>query len=367
MSTKIVKTLKFPNNSDEFQINAVKLAGKSENELSVSSASKLATARTISLSGDASGSITFDGSVDKTLTVTVADDSHNHVISNVDGLQSELSRRLVYSDVLQTTNPFGGKKLYISKIDNALYCADKRWTVIGSYTGASSGTYSADLLKNLFDGSYESQLVVPKGCTATIRITFNTDESSTHLGQKCFPGYPYGNLYLSYYHTGTPITHSKVRVYCNYEPHTIGEHEFEMSSYVGSYPSYGATQGNAGLVEYVRQPKYAISYMEFEITAPSTYNVGVSQIEFNLDRPDSSRTPFLSKYGAEKLYYPLIAPEFVGSLNGNAATATKATQDASGNVITTTYAKKSELNTDNVSSGTETWILNCGTSTTVLN
>lgn len=34
-----------------------------------------------------------------------------------------------------------------------------------------------------------------------------------------------------------------------------------------------------------------------------------------------------------------------GNLVGNASTATRATQDASGNVITTTYATKSELGT----------------------
>jgi hypothetical protein len=41
-------------------------------------ATKLATARTISLSGDVSGSATFDGSVNATISVTVADNSHNH-------------------------------------------------------------------------------------------------------------------------------------------------------------------------------------------------------------------------------------------------------------------------------------------------
>jgi len=39
----------------------------------------------------------------------------------------------------------------------------------------------------------------------------------------------------------------------------------------------------------------------------------------------------------------LSTTTFKGALNGNAATATKATQDASGNVITATYATKSEL------------------------
>ncbi|CAM0097987.1 long tail fiber protein distal subunit [Vibrio phage K567] len=43
-----------------------------------SSATKWATARTITLGGDASGSVSIDGSANQTLTVTVANDSHTH-------------------------------------------------------------------------------------------------------------------------------------------------------------------------------------------------------------------------------------------------------------------------------------------------
>jgi hypothetical protein len=53
-------------------------------------ATKLATARTISITGDVSGSTSFDGSGNVSITATVADDSHNHVIANVDGLQNKL-------------------------------------------------------------------------------------------------------------------------------------------------------------------------------------------------------------------------------------------------------------------------------------
>ena len=41
----------------------------------------LATPRTISMAGDGSGSVTFDGSSDVSLTLTVADDSHSHAIA----------------------------------------------------------------------------------------------------------------------------------------------------------------------------------------------------------------------------------------------------------------------------------------------
>lgn len=61
--------------------------GKEENAVS---ASKLATGRSIALAGDVSGSATFDGSANITITTVVADDSHAHVIGNIDGLQAAL-------------------------------------------------------------------------------------------------------------------------------------------------------------------------------------------------------------------------------------------------------------------------------------
>jgi hypothetical protein len=51
-------------------------------------ADQLTTARTISLKGDASGSVSFDGSKNVELTVAIADDSHRHVISDIDGLST---------------------------------------------------------------------------------------------------------------------------------------------------------------------------------------------------------------------------------------------------------------------------------------
>ena len=53
-------------------------------------ATALATSRTIGLSGDVSGSGSFDGTGNLTITATIADDSHNHTIANVDGLQAAL-------------------------------------------------------------------------------------------------------------------------------------------------------------------------------------------------------------------------------------------------------------------------------------
>lgn len=66
------------------------LDGKLASSATAVAATKLATARTITLAGDLSGSVSFDGSANVTLTAAVADDSHAHVITNVDGLQAAL-------------------------------------------------------------------------------------------------------------------------------------------------------------------------------------------------------------------------------------------------------------------------------------
>jgi len=62
-------------------------------------ASYLTGNQTITLSGDASGSGTT------AITVTVADDSHNHIIANVDGLQTALDAKGTLSNVVEDTTP----------------------------------------------------------------------------------------------------------------------------------------------------------------------------------------------------------------------------------------------------------------------
>lgn len=58
------------------------------------SASVLQTARTITLAGDATGSVSFNGGSNVTLTVGVVDNSHAHTIANVTGLQTALDGKL---------------------------------------------------------------------------------------------------------------------------------------------------------------------------------------------------------------------------------------------------------------------------------
>jgi DNA-binding FrmR family transcriptional regulator len=54
--------------------------------------------------GDASGTATFTNLGNATMTLTIADDSHNHTIANVDGLQSALDAKATPSDVTSAVN-----------------------------------------------------------------------------------------------------------------------------------------------------------------------------------------------------------------------------------------------------------------------
>lgn len=63
-----------------------------------STASALASAVDISLTGDVTGTVSFDGSASVSITAQVVDDSHSHTITNVDYLQDALDAKLAITD-----------------------------------------------------------------------------------------------------------------------------------------------------------------------------------------------------------------------------------------------------------------------------
>ena len=79
-------------------------------------ATALATARTIAIAGDVVGSATFDGSANISITAAVQDDSHAHVITNVDGLQTALDAKTNTSrDLIAGNGLTGGGDLTVNR------------------------------------------------------------------------------------------------------------------------------------------------------------------------------------------------------------------------------------------------------------
>ncbi len=94
--TSTNKTLVWNETDDKWTVGSETfVAGTFEGNLTgnAATATALATSRTISLTGDVSGSASFNGTGNATITATIADDSHNHVISNIDGLQTEIDTK----------------------------------------------------------------------------------------------------------------------------------------------------------------------------------------------------------------------------------------------------------------------------------
>ena len=124
-------------------------------------ADKWTTARTITLGGDLSGNVSIDGSSNVTLTATVADDSHNHIISNVDGLQTALDAKQDSSTALTTSTSFGGD---VSGTYNAIVVAD------------DSHNHSNYLLNNA-DDQIDGALTLYKNAASPTLLTLHNYQS----------------------------------------------------------------------------------------------------------------------------------------------------------------------------------------------
>lgn len=100
-----------PTNVSAFSNDAGYITSSGSITGNATTATRLATARTISLAGDVTGSATFDGSANITITAAVADDSHAHIIGNIDGLQAALDGKAALganSDITSMTGITGG-------------------------------------------------------------------------------------------------------------------------------------------------------------------------------------------------------------------------------------------------------------------
>jgi hypothetical protein len=94
--------------SADINLAGVNTSGNQDTSGNAATATALETSRTIQLSGDVTGNVSFDGSADATITAVVQDDSHNHTISNVDGLQTALDSKTPTARTLTAGNGLTG-------------------------------------------------------------------------------------------------------------------------------------------------------------------------------------------------------------------------------------------------------------------
>ena len=239
--------------------------------------------------------------------------------------------------VNEILNPFAPEYDYciqLDRTDNAFYFADRRWTVTGEKTD-SGGTVTSLLpyqVGPLFDMSEANTLNVPQGGKLVITMDF-TGSSGTDV----FPNYPYGFAYLDFYNNfGCASVTARV-----YGKH-VGTESFWRDLAVTA-----DSRNTAYHIRYIvnQTTMYNMQKLEFTINGLSNMTGSLSEISYYMTRANKDKDmPYVSKLRAETLFYNLTAPKFIGALQGNADTATKATQDGSGNNIVSTYATQTALN-----------------------
>jgi hypothetical protein len=137
-------------------------------------ADRLTTARTISLTGDVSGSTSFNGSANVSITATVADDSHNHIYDNIDGL---------------TTNGWGGPR--ITTASGYIDFGPANTSHAHIYTDRPSFYFNVDASANItygrasvrapifYDSNDTNYYVDPAGTSTMSTATINTIYTDT--------------------------------------------------------------------------------------------------------------------------------------------------------------------------------------------
>lgn len=142
------------------------------NNGAVDKADKLATARTISLSTDVSGSASFDGNANITIPVTVTDNSHNHISANIsDATNANTANMIVKRDASGNfsagtiTSSLSGNASTASKLQTA-----RSIGLTGDVSGSGNfdGTSNLSITANLSNtgitaGTYKSVTVDAKG------------------------------------------------------------------------------------------------------------------------------------------------------------------------------------------------------------
>lgn len=214
--------------------------------------------------------------------ITVNDDSHNHTIANVDGLQDELDAK--------------------AKKEHGIYYIEGTSTTAGTWIGTCND------ITEYYDGLTVAYKVNKAGASTT---TLNING----LGAKTV--YLRGTTKLTTQYTENTVI---IAVYTT----VSGTGRWYVNDYDANTNTYQRLYPTTSNVEYPITTRYNTTTGETYYAEYGRYSTGVTL------NPSTNT---------------ITATAFKGSLTGNADTATKAVSDGNGNNIVNTYATKTELTT----------------------
>lgn len=217
------------------------------------------------------------------------------VIAVNDALQGQIDGKVDYDHEIQSSNSFGGRRLYQTELDNMLHRADQRWNVSGvirnATTNALVSTLTTAQVASLFDTNYDSRIIIAAGNKLVVTIDFSP---TTYFLNG---GYPYGDFIISHYHTYKSESAS-VRVYSAYAPQGgPGWFTLPAPEDISNSTSYRTWR--------TRNSYFQVTTAEFTVVAGAA-EANVTQIEHAPERPGPVEKAVVDKYRANTLYDALL-------------------------------------------------------------
>lgn len=319
--------------------NDAKYADKDGN-VPAGKANKLTNARTIYLGTGASGSCTFDGSANTTINVENVKEAYlQWGGKNFSGNYGPIDAAMVPE--------LGANRLMFGKANGIIveYSRDSgsTWIDYGANDAAKINLFSCGL--SFFIGKADSNNKATSDYM--LRVTIDTDVFEIYTSLNKFV------IYCS--------TNGSTGSYCTIDGSTEGTPDtfvtFANKVSISGWPGYNVINTNNIITYGNVNSYYGKVRFTFGCTGGSTTYNGLRIISIMgfggvgwVTPSNMAKTGHLYSWDyAQNATFPaqVKAPSggFVGSLNGNATTATtatKATQDSDGNVINTTYYKKTD-------------------------
>ena len=182
--------------------------------VTVGKANQLATARTITLSGDVSGSASFNGASNITINTTVADNSHEHTLSNISDLNTTWAGLLdsapsAYVTRWPTINEVTGKQNLVIKLNGGTTEGTNQFTfngVTSKSINITPGTIGAQTAGNYVTTDTTQDITGAKtsvGKPWSVKMTKDTSNATAGLIWKNTSGT--GIAGLTYHNTAKRI------------------------------------------------------------------------------------------------------------------------------------------------------------------
>ena len=207
-----------------------------------STATALYTQRSITLSGDVSGTAVFNGTANANITATVADDSHNHVIGNVDGLQTALDGKQALGSYVSTNSSQALHSTDALRISgNTLYLYKGN----GTEENISLPTYESSGVQKVFDG-----VIYYNSGSPTISNITTTGASITNVVAFTSTYVTFDVTFVNSTYRGNMIMYPSMSAYSNGESYNSGMQIQRIDSQIIRYTINGTNMtvnGNATL------------------------------------------------------------------------------------------------------------------------